>query len=117
MNIRVMLTGLLLVLLLAGCTKQLISEQDLNQLKADKASLETKNSELQKQADDLTSQVSVTEPKAKLWEQTLKAYNAKPYDPSMPEHAWLDLGDGSYAFMQFDKAVDKDDKKTGQVDY
>ena len=106
----VLLSFCLVGLLLMGCTKQLITEPELTQLKVDKTALETKSADLQKEVDSLKSEVGMYKPKAQFWDQVLAAYTAQPYDPAKPDHKWLDLGDGTYLFMQFDKAVDQADE-------
>ena len=93
-------------LLISACTKQLITQQDLDQLKADKASAENKNTDLQKQADDLKTEVGQYKGKAHLWDQLMAAYSADPVKPADPGHKWADLGDGSYAFFATDPEMD-----------
>ena len=96
-------------LLLSSCTKQLITPQELEKLKADKTGAETKNLDLQKQVDDLKMQVDQTKMKAQLTDALLAGYNAQPYDPALPDHKWAAMGDGSYLFLHFNKDVNKAD--------
>ncbi|MEK6963355.1 MAG: hypothetical protein AABX70_02925 [Nanoarchaeota archaeon] len=93
-------------LVLSSCTKQLITQEALDQLKADKASAETKNTDLQKQADDLKDQLGDIKGKAHLWDQLMTAYSASPVKPTEPGHKWADLGDGSYLFFATDSEMD-----------
>ncbi|HLD04492.1 MAG TPA: hypothetical protein VJG90_02120 [Candidatus Nanoarchaeia archaeon] len=92
-----------LVLLLSSCTKQLITPEELEKLKSDKASLETKNADLQKKTDELQSEVDLHKPNSMLWDQTLQAYKASPVKPALADHYWADLGDGSYLFLETDE--------------
>ncbi len=94
------------VLLLSSCTKQLITQQDLDQLKADKSSAETKNTDLQKQVDDIKAQMGDMKGKAHLWDQLMAAYHVSPVKPAEPGHKWADLGDGSYVFLATDPEMD-----------
>ncbi len=93
-------------LLVSGCTKQLITPQDLDQLKADKLSAENKNEGLQKQVDGLKDEVGQYKGKAHLWDQLMTAYNADPLKPAEPGHKWADLKDGSYLFFATDSEMD-----------
>lgn len=34
-----------------------------------------------------------------------KHFTAQPMNPPMPDHLWMDIGDGQLAFMHFDKPV------------
>lgn len=34
-----------------------------------------------------------------------KYFTAEPMNPAMPDHLWMDIGGGQYAFLHFDKPV------------
>lgn len=47
---------------------------------------------------------------AKEMEQLKAAYTAKPLQPAMVDHLFMDVGDGTYLFLHFDKEVGKESK-------